>query len=114
LLKWKSLFNKLNAEETTRWDEIQRTFRRNLFSQGNADDPVARVVGQLTSFREGLDQIGVILSQAAQNKRPGALLKVDDPSSVAEFEEASISRDTLHKIWELVAEERKKREAPSD
>jgi hypothetical protein len=58
LLKLKDLHGSLAGEEATRWNEIKRTFQRNLLvGETDESDPVGRVVGQLVSFRDGLDRI---------------------------------------------------------
>jgi len=117
LLKFKELIGAMTPEEAERWESIKSTFSRNqLFDAADKDDPVGRVVVQLSTFKEGLDQIGDTLKQATAQKRGGVLLKVDDPGTVADFEEAAISQDTLARIWELIQEDKKRKaqQAPSE
>lgn len=58
LLKLRELLNILTPEESTRWDDIKRTFARNLLTHGGDDnDPAGRIVGQLSAFGAGLDGI---------------------------------------------------------
>jgi hypothetical protein len=58
LLKLKELLKILTPEEAQRWDEIKRTFQRNQLTKGGDDsDPVGRVVGQLSAFGAGLENI---------------------------------------------------------
>ena len=59
-LKFKELIGAQTAGETARWHEIRQTFRRNQITRGAGDgqnDPVARVVGQLSAFHAGLQSI---------------------------------------------------------
>jgi hypothetical protein len=65
-LKFKELINALSAGEQTRWDEIKRTFKRNLLAPGaDKNDPMARVVGQLAGFQVGLQGIQAALERSA-------------------------------------------------
>jgi len=58
LLKLRELLKILTPEESTRWEDIKRTFQRNQLTQSHGDsDPVGRVVGQLSAFGAGLDSI---------------------------------------------------------
>ena len=57
-LKFKELINCQTAEDKMRWDEIKKTFQRNqLVRTGDQDDPVGRVVAQLSVFKDGLESI---------------------------------------------------------
>lgn len=69
LLKFKELVGRLSPDEAARWEEIKRTFRRNqLVRGGDQNDPVSRVVAQLSGFQAGLESIQQTL--AAQLARP--------------------------------------------
>lgn len=58
LLKLREMFGKLDGADQTRWDDIRRTYKRNLLvGQVDESDPVGRVVAQLASFNDGLAQI---------------------------------------------------------
>ena len=58
LLKFKELMGWLSAEETERWSDICRTFKRNLLLGGaGADDRLGQVIAQMTTFSEGLYEI---------------------------------------------------------
>jgi hypothetical protein len=57
-LKFKQLIGVMNEEEESRWDGIKKTFGRNQFLQGgDQNDPVSRVVSQLSLFTGGLESI---------------------------------------------------------
>ena len=48
----------MSEEEAERWEEIKRTFGRNQYLQGgDQNDPVSRVVSQLSLFMGGLESI---------------------------------------------------------
>ncbi len=66
LLKFKEMFDKLTPEETRRWEEIKRTFQRNLLLGSAGDDKFAQVVAQLSSFNESLASIGAAIGDAAK------------------------------------------------
>ncbi len=52
LLKLRELLGKLTPEEKTRWEEIKKTFTRNLLVAGGDDnDPVTQVIRQLSSIQ---------------------------------------------------------------
>ena len=58
LLKLKQMLGKLTNEDARRWDDIKKTFGRNLLlGSSGEDDQVGRVVAQLTTFTDGLQQI---------------------------------------------------------
>ena len=57
-LKFKELIGAQTAEEKARWEEIKKTFKRNqLVRGGDQNDPMGRVVGQLSGFQAGLQSI---------------------------------------------------------
>ena len=57
-LKFKQLIGVMNEEEESRWEGIKKTFGRNQFLQGgDQNDPVSRVVSQLSLFTGGLESI---------------------------------------------------------
>lgn len=67
LLKFKELEGTQTEKESERWDEIRRTFRRNLLAGGGGEnDPVSRVVGQLSGFQKGLEDIQLAVVEAAK------------------------------------------------
>lgn len=63
LLKFRELTGTLTPDEAARWDDIRKTFRRNLLlHQTDDQDPVGRVVGQLATFSHGLEDIKDVLA----------------------------------------------------
>ena len=76
LLKFRELMGLLTAEESARWEEIRKTFRRNQYTRGtDQNDPVGRVVAQLSLFQSGLESIQSTLAGAAS--RPPAPVTLD-------------------------------------
>lgn len=58
LLKFKELNNSLSKKEKQRFDDIKKTFSKNLmFKNLDENDPVSQVVLQLTTLTDGLDSI---------------------------------------------------------
>ena len=58
LLKLKELMGELEGEELERWEDIKRTFQRNLLLSGaSEDDGLGRVIAQMTTVSEGLISI---------------------------------------------------------
>ncbi|MCF7973179.1 MAG: DNA repair ATPase [Phycisphaerae bacterium] len=57
LLKFRELVGRLTEEHTQRWNDIKKTFQRNLLLGGEGSDSMTRLMGQLTSVTQGLDHI---------------------------------------------------------
>jgi len=71
-LKLKDLLGTLTPTEATRWDEIKKTFRKNLIlGTGDGQDPVGQVVQKLAAFYDGLDSIKEVLA--------AGLRRLDEP-----------------------------------
>jgi len=71
LLKFSELMGTLTAEAAQRWQDIKRTFQRNLLLQTtDAQDPVGRIAGQLATFAEGLEAIRKVLATGLSERRP--------------------------------------------
>lgn len=69
LLKFKELTHSSTADEARRWEEIKKTFKKNLLLRGGDErDPVGLVVQQLSAFYEGLDSIKEVLASGLQRQ----------------------------------------------
>ena len=69
-LKFKQLIGVMSEEEAERWEEIKRTFGRNQYLQGgDQNDPVSRVVSQLSLFSGGLESIQDTLKEELSKDR---------------------------------------------
>ncbi|WP_367870508.1 DNA repair ATPase [Luteolibacter sp. Populi] len=68
LLKFYEMEGLLDEAQATRWESIKKQFnKRKLLGAGGENDPVARVVAQLTQFNDGLEAITAGISQAGMN-----------------------------------------------
>lgn len=64
LLKFKEMEGVLTEEEAARWAQIKKDFgKQKLLGGAGENDPVARVVAQMSQFNDGLDLIGQGLSR---------------------------------------------------
>ena len=73
-LKFKQLIGVMNEEEEGRWDEIRKTYGRNQYLQGgDQNDPVSRVVSQLSLFTGGLESIQGTLKDELSRPRTTTL-----------------------------------------
>jgi hypothetical protein len=58
LLKWREINHLATDADQARWEEIKRTFGRNLLAGGGGEnDPVSRITGQMSAFTAGLEKI---------------------------------------------------------
>lgn len=61
-LKLKALLGELNEKEAQRWEAIKKAFNKNkLFEAGNENDPIARIIAQLSGFNDGLEGIQEVI-----------------------------------------------------
>lgn len=75
LLKFRELEGVLTDGESDRWEEIKKTFNRNLLMGGRGDDdPVSRVVGTIGGLSAGIDRIEGVLARAAEQQAAPATL----------------------------------------
>lgn len=58
LLKWREINGLAGEADKARWEDIKRTFGRNLLAGGGGEnDPVSRITGQMSAFTAGLEKI---------------------------------------------------------
>ena len=62
LLKFRELTGRLDEEQAQRWDQIKKTFGRNLLLGGDSEDKVGKIIRQLNAFAAGLDSIKDVLA----------------------------------------------------
>ncbi|MEM7311980.1 MAG: DNA repair ATPase, partial [Planctomycetota bacterium] len=62
LLKLRELLGTMTDEQQARWHSIRETFQRNLLLGAAGDDKFARIVGQLSDFTKGLDEIRTVIA----------------------------------------------------
>ena len=83
LLKFKDMMDWLDDEETERWNDIKRTYKRNLLLGGtNADDKMGQVIAQMTTFSEGLYDIRKALETGVSKLRDPKPADVDLSSAL--------------------------------
>ena len=64
LLKFKEFEGISNDKEISRWADIKKEFmKRRLLGGAGEEDPVGRVVAQLSGFQDGLDAIKAIIAE---------------------------------------------------
>jgi hypothetical protein len=67
LLKFKEFEGIANEKEAARWADIKKEFmKRRLLGGAGEEDPVGRVVAQLSGFQDGLDSIGAIIGETGR------------------------------------------------
>jgi ATPase involved in DNA repair/ATPase family associated with various cellular activities (AAA) len=67
LLKWKEFENVASDVEKSRWADIKKEFmKRRLLGGAGEEDPVGRVVAQLSGFQDGLDAIKSIIGETGR------------------------------------------------
>ena len=68
LLKFKEMENLLTDDESVRWEQIKKDFnKKKLLGGAGENDPIARVVAQLTLFNDGLESIKEGITAAGSN-----------------------------------------------
>ena len=78
LLKLKELIGTIEGEDLERWEDIKRTFKRNLLlGSASNDGQLGLVIAQLTTFSEGLHEIRSSLDDGvklltSQNEEPNS------------------------------------------
>ncbi len=99
LLKFRELTGRLDEEHAKRWDQIKKTFGRNLLLGGDSDDKIGKIIRQLNAFTAGLDSIKEVLADGvtAMRQPPGP----DGPEAAAE--------DVLAKMNQLITELKQQR-----
>lgn len=132
LLKFKELTGTITPDETARWEEIKKTFRKNqLFRGADGKDPMVQVVERLTALQDSLGELGGIFAKVLGKPAPAPILSqpitlfLSQPNAPkpppaapgedvrAALREVSISTETLKQIWELI-EQDKANQTPKD
>ena len=83
LLKLSELLGTLTDEDQSRWDDIKKTFGRNLLLGGEGSDKLAQLIAQMTQFSEGLGDIKTVLADGMTQMSTAAAEKANSPVSVA-------------------------------
>ncbi len=68
MLKFREITDKMDDQNLQRWEDIKRTFQRNLLlGSAGQDDQLGQVIAQMTTFSEGLYDIRKSLDQGLQH-----------------------------------------------
>ncbi len=106
LLKFRELTGRLTDEQGGRWEEIKRTFGRNVLLGDDTDDKVGKMIRQLNAFAAGLDSIKDVLAQGvttmSQSRSPERAPGDADGFRIA-------ADDILGKMGQLIAEIKRQR-----
>ena len=75
LLKFKEMIHAATEAEASRWADIKKEFmKRRLLGGAGEEDPVGRVVAQLSGFQDGLESIKTALAESGrEHARPQSL-----------------------------------------
>jgi hypothetical protein len=106
LLKFRELTGRLDDEQSKRWEEIRKTFRRNLLLGDDSDDKAGRIIQQLNAFGAGLDSIKDVLTEGVTAIAARSAPK-QEPAGRDEFKVAA--DDVLGKMSQLIAEIKQQR-----
>ena len=94
LLKLQELRGQLEGEDLQRWNDIKRTFKRNLLlGSAGGDSEIGQVIAQLTTFSEGLNDIRTTLDNGVKQLSQGD----DDQANV-------LQNATMQQVAHAVAE----------
>ena len=94
LLKLKELTGSLEGTELERWQDIQRTFQRNvLLGAAGGEGQIGQVIAQLTTFSEGLHEIRSTLDRGVKQLSSNGL----EPNPI----ETATMQQVAHAVAEL-------------
>ncbi|MEW6302399.1 MAG: DNA repair ATPase [Verrucomicrobiota bacterium] len=112
LLKFRELQGWMTESDAARWEDIKKTFKRNLLFQGvNQKDPIGQVVAQLSTFAEGLDSIRSVLTDAVKAQRDSVRKPTTDSVEQITGQLAAFAQG-LESIKGVLAEGVKQQETP--
>jgi len=106
LLKFRELTGRLEGKQAERWEEIRKTFRRNLLLGDEGDDKAGRIIQQLNAFAAGLDSIKDVLTDGVTAMATRPTLE-REPARRDEFR--VVADDVLGKMSQLIAEIKQQR-----
>jgi len=92
LLKLKELMGELEGEDLQRWEDIKRTYQRNLLLGESGDDQLGQIIGQMMVFGEGLKDIGSSLDKG--------MARLSDNEQASTIQTATM-REVSHAVAEL-------------
>ncbi|MHC4646699.1 MAG: ATP-binding protein, partial [Planctomycetota bacterium] len=107
LLKFRELTGRLSTEQAERWEDIRKTFRRNLLLGGDSEDNVGKIIRQLNAFSAGLDSIRDVIAGGLDSfgKRRDA-----EPEQATSDQIKAIGQEVLDRMAQLIAEVKQSRD----
>ncbi|GAB4140867.1 MAG: DNA repair ATPase [Planctomycetaceae bacterium] len=100
LLKLKELIGHLSDEESKRWENIKRTFQKNVKMRGiDTSDKAGQVIAQLSTFGDGLDSIRDALTSGVEK------LASRESESENSFLDAHAEREYIEQQVERLADQ---------
>ncbi len=112
MLKFRQLIDRLTPEQAKRWQDIKKTFARNLLLGPDSDDKVGRIIAQLNTFSAGLDGIKDVLADgiaAAELRQQAKAQTADQPDPVQ-----ILARQVLDRLADVIAALKESRQAQQD
>ena len=98
LLKFAELIGTMDDEQQKRWNEIKKTFKRNLLLGGaQGDDKVAQIIAQMTTFTDGLNDIRIAVDEGV-SKLSSADAEEDKVLETARLRQVSDAMQQLTKF----------------
>ena len=79
LLKFRELTDRLTPEQAQRWEEIRKTFGRNLLLGGDAEDNVGKVIRQLNAFSAGLESLKDVIAEGISSIKSDRETEPEEP-----------------------------------
>ncbi len=111
LLKFSELTERLTPEQAQRWEDIKKTFGRNLLLGGDAEDNVGKVVRQLNAFSAGLDSLKEVIADGISNIRSDKEADRAEPTTDAMGE---LGQQVLGRMSEMIDQMRRQREEQAE
>ena len=94
LLKLQELIGTIEGEDLERWNDIKRTFKRNiLLGAAGGEGQIGQVIAQLTTFSEGLHEIRSTLDKGVKHLTEGE----SEPNTI----ETATMQQVAHAVAEL-------------
>ncbi len=111
LLKFNELMGRLTDDQARRWQEIKKTFGRNLLLGGPTDDKAEKIIHQLNAFTAGLDSIKDVLADGVTAMSTKA--EADrEPTGLDLFRRTT--EEALGKMTQLIAEFKQQRDQETE
>jgi hypothetical protein len=101
LLKFRELTDRLTPEQAQRWQDIKKTFARNLLLGGDAEDNVGKVIRQLNAFSAGLESLKDVIADGISDMKSEKQAPRAEPKTDAIKE---VGQQVLSRMSEMIDE----------